>query len=204
MVIMYNQTNTQKPAPTFGGIQKNFTYSLRNFRINDQFTITEDLPATKPLRQVVKQSTKGATYSINRIGITSNNYPADLELFESEVSMLAILCPKDTKNFIGSTFAFDGSKWVYVCGEMPTIESLAPTNQSNPVVPKIEEVSEQTTKIKTLCAGLQALAAIGTDVTPTDAIKIASKIDPARPIDLVNAAKTSGYIYEINGILKVS
>jgi len=101
--------NQQKPAPTLGGVQQNFQYRLRNFIINDQFTIVEDLPRTKPIRQAIRAGQKGQ-YNVFLIRISSNAFEADLELFEGELNNLAIACPKDTQNFKGITLAYDGRK----------------------------------------------------------------------------------------------
>ena len=116
---------------------------------------------------------------------------------EFETSMLAILCPKNTENFKGSTFAFDGQKWQYVCGDMPAVGN-------SPITQPYQPIDQKDAFIQKLVSSIKAINAIGTEVTSGDMIKIADKITPGDALGLIQAAKMAGYIIESNGIFKVA
>jgi len=220
----YPQSGIQKPSPTFGGLQQNFAYNLRNFRMNDSFTIVEDLPMNKPLRQKTKMSLKPNArtgkpepYNVFAIRIVSSNFEADLELFEGELNTLAIACPKDLKNLRGVSLAFDGMKWQYTFQDTnePLVSSSAKrpegmqSMQSDPRQPNLyanpaSQVDQKELFYQKLVSSIQALNTIGTDVTSGDMIKIADKITPGDALGLIAAAKMAGYIIESNGIFKVA
>lgn len=188
-------TPQQKPAPTMGSLQQSFVFRFRQFLINDQFTIIEDLPVTKPVRQVTRQSAKGFNYSVFLMKISSGGVEADLEMMDHELTAIAIACPKDTKNFKGITLAFDGRRWVYICSDT-NAQQNAPTTQFQP--------QGSNTDIEKLVTGIKAINSIGTDVLMSDLIKMADKITPGKALDLIQAAKAGGYVYEKDGCVKVS
>jgi len=193
--------NQQKPAPTLGGVQQNFQYRLRNFIINDQFTIIEDLPRTKPIRQAIRAGAKGQ-YNVFLIRISSNAFEADLELFEGELNNLAIACPKDTQNFKGITLAYDGRKWVYVGGEMPI-----PRDPMLDKRPDLNPPADQTeTFIKSLVKDMEYLKKVNSpeyQVTTKVLMNIAESITPGKALDLITNAKSQGYIIESAGVYRV-
>lgn len=190
---MYPQ-NQAKPAPTLASIQREFTYSLFGFRVNDQFTIVEDLPATKPIKQITKIANKtGKPYQVFVIRITSNNFEANLELFETELNKIAIACPKDITNFKGVTLAFDGQRWVYVSQDtntpgQPQLDANVPLN-ANAINNKI-------------VADIQSLNKVGVQVDIKVLTNICDAIQPGKALELIQAAKTGGYIVESNGIYR--
>jgi hypothetical protein len=200
----YPQT-PQKPPQTFGGIQQNFAYNMRNFRMNDQFTIVEDLPSNKPIRQIMKMSLKPNArtgkpepYMVFAIRISSNGFEADLELFDTELNTLAIACPKDIKNFKGTTLAYDGLKWHYICGDMPAV-GTSPTTQ--PYQPP--QVDQKVLFINQMVDGIKALNMVGQNVDPSMLTKLCDKISPGNALEMIASAKTQGRIYEQGGVYKI-
>lgn len=193
--------NQAKPAPTFAGVQQNFVYRLRQFIINDQFTIIEDLPRTKPIRQAFRAGTKGQ-YTVFLIRISSGGFEADLELFEGELNYLAIACPKTTQNFKGATLAYVGRRLVYVCGEMPA--PLQSDSRQPDLNPPTEPADQRDVFVKSLITRIQVLNDMGTDAFMSDVLKLASKICPGKEVDIVGYAKTKGMLKEIEGgVIKV-
>jgi len=193
--------NQQKPAPTLGGVQQNFQYRLRNFIINDQFTIVEDLPRTKPIRQAIRAGQKGQ-YNVFLIRISSNAFEADLELFEGELNNLAIACPKDTQNFKGITLAFDGRKWVYVCGETTPIRDARQPDLTPPATPQ----DQTKTFIEAMIKDMEYLKKVNSpeyQITTKVLMNIAESITPGKALDIITAAKTQGYIIESAGVYRV-
>lgn len=198
--MTYPQPNTQKPAPTFGSIQREFAYTLYNFRVNDQFTIVEDLPSTKPIRQITKIANKtGKPYQVFVIRITSNNFEANLELYESELNKIAIACPKDITNFKGVTLAFDGQKWVYVCQDTNT----PGTGQSAPISQPQQPQNQKSLFLTKMIGSMRALESVGVPVDAAKLTKMCDAMSPGNALELIAAAKSQGLIVESQGIFRV-
>jgi hypothetical protein len=195
----------QKQSLTFGGIQQNFTFNLRNFRMNDQFTIIENLPANNSIRKIMKMSIKPNArtgkpepYSIFAIRISSGGFEADLELFEAELSSLAIACPKDIKNFKGVTLAFDGFKWHYVCCDPngTQFDPKVPLNESG-------KKNQADQFIAQMVDGMKSLKMADITLDSSRMMKLADKISPGNSINMIGKAKEQGLIVESNGIFSV-
>jgi len=197
---MYGQPQ-QKAAPTFGGVQQNFQYRLRNFIINDQFTIVEDLPRTKPIRQAQKAGSKGQ-YTVFLIRISSNNFEADLELFEGELNNLAIACPKDTQNFKGITLAFDGRKWVYICSDAPSDPrqpNLYPNPQTSPISQPQQSTDQKSLFMAKMIGSMRALESVGVPCDISKLTLMCESISPGNALQLISTAKGEGRICEKDG-----
>ena len=208
---MYNQTNTPKPAASFGSVQETYKHRLDNFKSGDQITIVEDMPKGKPIRMESKRITgekNGRKYDFDAhtylIRISNRGYEADLELKPRDLPMLAILCPKGTENFKGSTFVFDGYNWAYMGVETTTTQAPI-RNISDAMAPTYPKPSDQKDKfVQMLASKIQMATEIGMPVDESKAISFADKISPGNGIDLIRAAKDAGYIYEQNGVFKVA
>jgi len=189
---MYNQPGTQsKPAPSLGRVQEEFHYNLRNFRPNDSFTIVEDMPRTKLIRKVMKISAKGNSYPAYLIRISSNNFEADLELFEGELNMLAIACPKTLENFKYTHLAFDGQRWVYGGNEPPVnLDPSVPLNETG-------KANQKDVFLTKMIGSMRALESVGVTVDASKLTKMCDSISPGNALDLIQAAKSQGLICEI-------
>ena len=195
---MYNQPGIQqKPAPSFGRVQEEFRYRLRNFRPNDSFMIVEDMPRTKLIRKVMNTSMKGNPYPAYLIRISSNNFEADLELLEGELNMIAIACPKTLQNFKYVSLAFDGQKWIYNGNEPPVnLDPSVPLNETG-------KANQKDVFLTKMIGSMRSLESVGVPVDTSKLTKMCDSISPGNALELIQAAKGQGLIVESQGIFKV-
>jgi len=191
-----------QPAKSFGEIQNTFTFKLSRLSvINEQFTIVEDMPRNKRPRTAlreykVKKPGGAGCYQVILIRISNNGFEADLEMLEGEQSILSTALPKDIENFKGSTLAFDGRHWVYVCGTMPDVGYPSqPQATPQSIDPKDANLKKLVDMIK--ASELMEMATSGAIV-----IKMAEKISPGNALELIAYAKGKGAVYEKDGNYK--
>lgn len=194
-------------------LKKDFVFRLSQFIINKgQFTIVEDLPATKPIRMENKKTLKPSprtgqfgTYEVYLIKIAADGYEANLEMFKTELTHLAIAFPDGLSNYKGVTLAHDGSHWVYVCGGNGD-PSFQPNAQNTPKSPVNAPGQQNTTQIDGLYLKLaQAVTlcqTIGQKTTKDNVIQVARNIvAPGQDVEaFVQAAKMAGWLVERDGV----
>lgn len=198
--------NKIQPAASFGSVQETFRYRLKNFTSGEQFSIVEDMPRSKPIRceKEMKKGKDGRDFESKTfiIRVVSRGYEADLEIYEKDLPKLAVLCPKDTTNFRGATFAYDGYNWAYMGVE----NTQAP--QRDPRQPDLNGPSQQPDQrdlfISKLTTGITTLEALGNKIDASLVMKICDNITPGKGMDLFAYAKGKGAISETNGEWKVS
>lgn len=188
-----------KPIQSFGQLQDTFVFRLRNFIQGEQFTIVEDSPRHKIPRTAQRNGGKGQ-YTVCLITISFNGTNADLELYDNELSQIAALCPKGTQNFKGATFAFDGRRWQYICGDNPIPRDprqpdLNPPTQQQPIDQRDLYLNKLVEAMKT--------ASLYDELTESRVSKIADKISPNGSDALISYGKTKGAFCESQGVFRV-
>lgn len=201
---MYNKPNTPQLAASFGSVQETFRYRLKNFGSGEQFSITEDMPKSKPIRFESK-TMKGRNGDFESktflIRVISRGIEADIEIYEKELPKLAILCPKGTENFKGSTFVFDGYNWAYM-----GVEAIQ-TPQRDPRQPDLNGPTQPDQRdlfLAKLVLSIQTLGEYGNKMDAAAVMSICEKITPGKALDLFQYGKVKGAFHEENGVYKVS
>lgn len=188
--------NQPKQILSIGNVQDNFVFILKNFQVNDQIKIVEDLPRLKPVRTVTKMSKANNPYSLIHIRIKHNNFEADLEMSEFDFPMFAIAFPKDSANLKGTTMAYDGRRWQYICTDNSPNDT-APASQ-------IQVAPDPNAHMNKMVADMQYISKVGTDVTIKVLTNICDSIQPGKAVEMIQQAKAQGLIYEQNGVYKVA
>lgn len=195
-----NQVQQPKPPQTFGNIQNTYVFRLSQFINGDQITIVEDLHKNKPIREAKKHSLKGNDYTVYLIRINSNGFEADLELFVFELSALAMACPKGTENLKGMVLIHNGRSFTYLMGNMPIPEiSVIPDRRQPDLNPPSQPVDQVKADIDKMCADMKSMYAVNSSEYKIDIkvlTNVANSILPGKALDLIQAAKTQGAIYE--------
>ncbi len=204
---MFNQNNTPRPTQSLGSVQETFRYKLKNFNSGEQFTIVEEMPRSKPVRfesrklQGKNGDFESKTYLIR---IISRGIEADIEIYEKELPRLAILCPKSTENFKGSTFVFDGSNWAYMGIETQTPNKDPRQPDLSPLTPEQTKADQKDTAVNALVEKVAEYSLLGVDVSTKMILVMAEKIFPHDAVALLGYAKNKGSLSETEGNWKVN
>lgn len=193
-------------AKTALGIRKEF--SEKPFTLYDlwgkTFTIIEDLPTNKPVRERTEHSKKnGNAYQAYLIRIEEGMFQKDLSLYESELEKLFMALPTSLVNFRGATVEVTKDR------ELKYQGMVTQDMQGNPLASRAESPKDApgTTITDTLDSRIARLreavkftASIGTPVSAAVIIKIAESIEPGNALGLISSAKNAGEITENAGI----
>jgi len=186
---MYNEPREQ--AKSFVQIRKEFVYRLSNFEMNrGQFTIVEDLPATRPLRTVSKIAKTGKPYNSCLVRISSGGFESDLELFGRELDKVALALPPGVVNYKGVTLYFDGAVWANLeQGVTPPQTPAGPQDQKDVYVDQLVQV-------------MKANDSKNIGVNAGTMLNYCKSITNGDALELISYAKTKGAIYEQGGNYK--
>lgn len=204
--------NTPRPAQSFGSVQETFRYRLKNFTSGEQFSIVEDMPRSKPIRceKEMKKGKDGHDFESKTylIRVVSRGYEADIEIYEKDLPRIAVLCPKDTQNFKGATFVFDGYNWAYMGIETPQApisnisQAMTPRDHRQPDLNPPQD--QRDLFLGLLTNSIDAFNGRGEIVDAKKVMDICENFMPGKAIDLFQYAKGKGAIIETNGVWKVN
>ena len=182
------------------GIMKEYAekpYTLWELR-GQQFTIVEDLPKTKTIREKTEKSQKGKDYQAYFIKVQSGLFEKDLRMLESELTKLFLAMPTSLTNFRGAILTVDqgvNKDLTYIGLSSSEMNENFPSNANKP--------SEPAQPIKTindyadmLAEAVKTNTSVGITTTYPILQNMADKIYPGRALDVIMAAKAKGCLSE--------
>lgn len=204
------------------------TYALRG----QTFTIVEDLPRGKPLREIEEINenfaAKDPSYLLAiktgarkkdhyfLIGIETGIIQKDLKLRRNELIQFMLSCPKNTPNLQGITASVDQTKVLHFVSQAmqpAPISSITqamgantPTpQQTTPITqPEQPKVDYKDEAVAKLAANIKEYEDHGVAVGTEMVLYLASKHMPTDALNLVGFAKNKGMISEKDGKWKVN
>jgi len=202
------QTNTINTAQSLGSVQESFRYRFSGkrstFISGDQFTISEDMPRSKPIRFEIGEGTKdGRTFESKTylIRVKSKGYEADMEIYGRDLPGLSILCPIDLANFRGATFVFNGNNWAFLGIDAPAQQTRDPRQPD--LNPPNSQVDQAKMSIDKLIGDMKTVSKLGITLDAKQMMTIADTITPGHALELITNAKQLGYIIESAGVYRV-
>jgi len=197
-------------AKTALGIRKEFSekpYTLWDLR-GKVFTIVEDLPSNKPIREKMEQSKKNPNakpYLTFLIKVEEGMFQKDLSLYESELMNIFMAAPATLVNYRGCTFEVSNNlnknlKYQGTVAQDMQGNRLADRAESPKDAPGQANASTLDSRIAQFREAIKFTASIGTTVNAAVAIKIAETIEPGNALGLISSAKNAGEIIEKAGI----
>lgn len=166
-----------------------------------QFTITEDMPRGKIIREKIERNIKyNRDQTYYYIKVQEGLFEKDLKMSESELTSLFLAMPKDLNNFKGATLTVEQGmtkKLNYIGISTDTMNENFPAN-------KLQDAPGQTimptNKADSLTKQLgQALifnSQHGITTNKAIILQMATNLKPGDPQGLIDAAKAEGWITE--------
>ena len=183
------------------------------FMRGKQFTIIENLPITKDLREIEEINKWNKKESVVFMRIEQGLFQKDLKMTKGEFMEFSLCIPKGIENLQGLMFEVDqnNSKIVKYIGS--TTQDLngnklaganIPAQSQSALISNPEQPQDQRELfLRKLLNSIQTLDELGNKVDAAYVMKICENIIPGKALDLFQYAKTKGVIHEENGAYKV-
>jgi len=169
-------------------------YTMYDLRTGRQFTIIEDIAKTQKPRVVKVTGSKGP-YEVARLKINTGIMNGELELSEGYWNQLWRSLPPTVTNLKNVTIAYDSTK-----GQIEFVSQDTNTPGVSQFDPRVQLNDDA--KNKKIVADIQSLNKVGVQVDIKVLTNICDSIQPGKALEMIQAAKTGGYIVESNGIYR--
>ncbi|MCZ7362868.1 MAG: hypothetical protein O8C58_05995 [Candidatus Methanoperedens sp.] len=186
------------------GVMKEF--AEKPFRLWDmrgkQFTITEDLPKTKIIRETQAKAQKtGKPYTLYLIKVQEGIFEKDIQLYESDLETLFMKMPTSLVNYKGATLTLSNDPVSPVMTYIGQVTddmnenfpkpTQSPTNTPGPHNDQTED------KYRELAQAITFSQKIGIQTTKDKVLQIAVNIVPGQDAEaFIHGAKMAGWIVE--------
>lgn len=171
-------------------------FERSTFEIVEDITPTTDLKETKIRIEYEKNGVKaGFDKKVILVKVRVGLMVKSLGLEKSEYIKLVCLLPPEVKNYKGCSFYFEGDKLTYL---EQTTDAMRAEMQANIDRP----IPDRSNGMDKIVSDIQQLNKVGVQVDIKVLTNICDAIQPGKAIELIQAAKTGGYIVESNGIYR--
>ena len=184
------------------------------FMRGKQFTIIENLPITKDLREIEEINKWNKKESVVFMRIEQGLFQKDLKMTKGEFMEFSLCVPKGIENLQGLMFEVDqnnskivkyiGSTTQDLNGNKLTGANILTQGQSAPISQPQQPEDQRDLFLKKLLNSIQTLDELGNKVDAAYVMKICENISPGKALDLFQYAKTKGAVREDNGAYKVN
>jgi len=183
------------------------------FMRGKQFTIIENLPITKDLREVEEINKWNKKESVVFMRIEQGLFQKDLRMTKSEFMEFSLCIPKGIENLQGLMFEVDqdNSKIVKYIGS--TAQDLNGNNllgtntqaqgQSAHISQPQQAQDQKSLFLTKMIGSMRVLESIKVPVDTKKLMDMCEAMSPGNALELIQAAKGQGLIVESQGIFKV-
>ena len=183
------------------------------FMRGKQFTIIENLPITKDLREVEEINKWNKKESVVFMRIEQGLFQKDLRMTKSEFMEFSLCIPKGIENLQGLMFEVDqnNSKIVKYIGSTAQDlngNSLLGTNtpatgQSAPISQPQQPQDQKSLFMTKMIGSMRVLESAKVPVDTKRLMDMCEAMSPGNALELIAAAKSQGLIVESQGIFRV-
>lgn len=182
------------------------------FMRGKQFTIIENLPRNKDLREVEEINKWNKKESVMFMRIEQGLFQKDLKMTKGEFMEFSLSIPKGIDNLQGLMFEVDqhNSKIVKYVGTAAQdingnkLSANTSPMEQNTVYQTQQPQDQRDIFLTKLVNSIRVLDELGNKVDAAYVMKICENISPGKALDLFQYAKTKGTIREENGAYKVN
>jgi len=181
------------------------------FMRGKQFTIIENLPMTKDLREIEEINKWNKKESVVFMRIEQGLFQKDLKMTKGEFMEFSLCVPKGIENLQGLMFEVDqnNSKIVkYIGSTGQDLQgnrigvNIPPQGQSAPIYNPEQPQDQKSLFLTKMIGSMKVLESCKVTVDTKKLMDMCDAMSPGNALELIQAAKSQGLIVESQGIFK--
>ena len=183
------------------------------FMRGKQFTIIENLPITKDLREIEEINKWNKKESVVFMRIEQGLFQKDLKMTKGEFMEFSLCVPKGIENLQGLMFEVDqnnskivkyiGSTTQDLNGNKLVGANILPQSQSAPISQPQQPHDQKSLFLTKMIGSMKVLESCKVSVDTKKLMDMCEAMNPGNALELIQAAKSQGLIVESQGISKV-